>query len=126
MERRLQPTRPVILVIEDDRATVDLLCDVLGEEGYAVEVATNGTAGLARLESGRIDVVLLDLKLPDMDGLELCQRVRTSGAYRDVPIIMLSAAADERHRLEGFAAGADDYVTKPFSLDEFVARVKAL
>ena len=119
-------TRPVVLVVEDDPANRNLLRKQFEVEGYQVAVAADGATGLARLEAGGIDLVVLDRKLPDLDGLELCRRVRTGKRDSDLPVIMLTGAVAEAERLAGFAAGVDDYVTKPFSLGELVARVKAV
>ena len=118
-------TRSVVLVVEDDPPTIDLLRRLLTKANYVVESAPNGAAGLARIEQGGIDVVLLDLKLPDLDGIELCRRVRAQerdGAH--VPIIMLTGARGDQQRRAGFAAGANDYVTKPFHVDELRDRVR--
>lgn len=95
-------------------------------EGFGVATASDRATALARLASGGIDLVLLDRGLPDGDGLAVCRAVRARESCRGVPIIMLTAAIREADRLEGFAAGVDDYVTKPFSLGELVARITAV
>jgi DNA-binding response OmpR family regulator len=117
-------TRPVVLVIEDDESIAELLHFALEGEGYAVERAADGTTGFARIQAGGLDLVLLDLMLPGLDGLELCRRARAHGPDAFLPIIMMTALVTEQQRLDGFAAGADDYVPKPFSPDELLARVQ--
>ena len=119
----MQPV-PVILVVEDEPATREMLQELLEEEGYAVETAVAGAAGLARLEAGGIDLVLLDLQLPDMHGLELCRQVRARQGAVSPPIIMLTSLESEQERHAGFAAGADDYVVKPFRIVDLLDRVQ--
>jgi DNA-binding response OmpR family regulator len=118
-------SRPVVLVIEDDPDIVDLLQDLLASSGYRTECANDGLAGLARIQAGGIDLVLLDLLLPGLSGIDLCAAVRRAACADAVylPIIMLTAMSDPKERRGGFAAGADDYVTKPFDLGELMARV---
>ena len=115
--------RPAVLVVEDDAETCALLQQLLEEEGYTVETVADGAAALARLEVGGIDLVLLDWMLPEVDGLEVCRRVRADATGIYLPIIMLTAlgAPDQRH--EAFAACVDDYVTKPFRLEDLLDRV---
>jgi PAS domain S-box-containing protein len=110
--------------VEDKPAVAEMLRALLESEGYAVEVASTGVAGLARVQTGELDLVLLDVMLPDLDGLELCRRVRTREQSVYLPIVMCTAYATEASRLEGFAAGADDFITKPFNPDELLARVR--
>ena len=113
----------VVLVIEDDRRYRDLLEMNLKRAGYAVALATDGLTGLHLLERDRPDLVILDLALPDIDGYEVCQRIRD---YSQVPIIMLTARAEGHHKIRGLNLGADDYVTKPFAVDELIARIAAV
>jgi DNA-binding response OmpR family regulator len=120
----VEPSRPVVLVVEDDAPTVDLLRRLLTKADYAVETAPNGAAGLARIQQGGVDVVLLDLMLPDLNGIELCRRVRAQQDGAHLPIIMLTGVQGHRERRAGFAAGANDYVTKPFHTDELLDRVR--
>jgi DNA-binding response OmpR family regulator len=120
----LDASRSVVLVVEDDPPTVDLLCRLLAKAEYAVESAPSGAAGLARIERGGVDVVLLDLMLPDLNGIELCRRVRAELDQAHLPIIMLTGARGDQVRRAGFAAGANDYVTKPFHTDELLDRVR--
>ncbi len=111
------------LVIEDDPRTAGWLKLYLEREGFDVEVALDGSHGLERLRAHPPQLVLLDLMLPGLDGLAVCRAIR---AESDVPIIVITARAAEVDRLRGFDLGADDYVTKPFSLRELAARVRAV
>ena len=114
---------PRLLIVEDDPSISVPLERALARDGFSVEVAPTGTAALDAVAAGGIDLVLLDLTLPDIDGLDVCRRVRAE--HVRLPIIMLTARADEVDLVVGFDAGADDYVTKPFSLAELTARVRA-
>jgi len=113
-----------ILLVEDDQDISHLVKLHLEDEGYAVEIAADGSAGLAMAQEQAYDLVVLDLMLPGMDGLEICRRLRGETDY--VPILMLTAKASEIDRIVGLELGADDYLTKPFSVRELVARVKAI
>jgi DNA-binding response OmpR family regulator/nitrogen-specific signal transduction histidine kinase len=115
-----------VLLVDDDPLLADVLGEVLEAEGYQVLTARGGVEGLRLLHAYGADVVCLDVALPDMDGYAFCRRVRTDPAIAHVPVLMLTARADPEQRLAGFAAGADDYVTKPFNLEELLARVRAL
>jgi DNA-binding response OmpR family regulator len=114
----------VVLLAEDDSAIADPLSRALQREGYAVEVVTDGLSALEFADKGRADLLVLDLGLPGMDGLEVCRRLRSSG--RGLPVLMLTARADEVDFVVGLDAGADDYVAKPFRLAELLARIRAL
>ncbi len=117
-------TRPrTALVVEDERTLNDALAPRLRAEGYVVEQAFDGPSAVERAAAVRPDVVLLDVMLPGFDGLEVCRRVQ---AARPVPVLMLTARDDEADVLVGLGVGADDYLTKPFSMREVVARVAAL
>ena len=116
-------TRTRILVVEDDRTTAESVRLYLEHEGFEVTLAFNGRQALEEVERVRPDLLVLDLMLPQLDGNEVCRRVR---AERDVPIIMLTARSTEDDVLAGLTLGADDYVTKPFSPRELVARVKTV
>ena len=111
-----------ILVVEDDRSIRMGLVDTLAAKGYEVDAVSRGSDGAERASSGRFDLVVLDVMLPDIDGFEVCRRIRNSAA-RKVAVIMLSARGAELDRVRGLELGADDYVTKPFSLMELLARV---
>ncbi len=112
------------LIIEDDPQIAELLRLHLADEGFGVVHAATGDDGLRRLESGIWDLLILDLMLPGVDGLEICKRARTLPHY--IPIIIISARSSEVHRILGLELGADDYLAKPFSMLELVARAKAL
>ncbi len=115
-----------ILVIEDEKDIQDLLQLYLKREGFDVYIAKDGEAGLRKAIQERYDLVLLDLMLPQMDGLEICRNLRSRPQTSDIPIIMLTAKAEESDRIVGLEMGADDYITKPFSPREVLARVKAI
>lgn len=117
-------TQRAVLVVEDNADLADLLKIHLQDLGCEVEVACDGTAGLRMARDGRYDLIILDLMLPGMDGIELCKHIRTAHDY--VPILMLTARSAEIDRVLGLEVGADDYLTKPFSIRELLARVKAL
>ena len=117
-------TNKRVLIVEDDLHIAELLRLHLRDEGYAVEHAADGHAGLRELERGSWDALVLDLMLPGIDGLEICRRARAMARY--TPIIIISARSSEVHRILGLELGADDYLAKPFSVLELVARVKAL
>lgn len=114
-----------VLIVEDDAHIADLLRMHLGDEGYDVAHAASGDAGLRLLEQeGPWDALVLDVMLPGVDGLQVCQRARAMARY--VPIIIISARGSETQRIVGLELGADDYLAKPFSMPELVARVRAL
>jgi DNA-binding response OmpR family regulator len=114
---------PRICVIEDERVIANAVCARLRSEGFDVDVAYDGPSGLALCDRMRPDLVVLDVMLPGLDGLEVCRRVQR---HRDVPVLMLTARGEEQDMLTGLEVGADDYMTKPFSPRELVARVRAL
>ena len=114
-----------ILIVEDDDAIVRVLRRSLSLEGFDVESAGDGETGLALALENRPDLVILDLMLPGMDGLEVCRRLRTSTSG-NTPILMLTARDTVPDRIQGLDAGADDYIVKPFDLDELAARIRAL
>jgi DNA-binding response OmpR family regulator len=115
-----------ILVVEDDRDIADLLRLYLQKAGYTADIATSGDEVLERVRRQPPDLIVLDLMLPGIDGLTVCRALRTNPTTADIPIIILSARADESDRIHGLEIGADDYVTKPFSPKEVVARVMAV
>lgn len=120
--------RKTILVIEDERRIAGWVQKYFEEAGYDVLVAGDGVSGLETARKRLPDMVILDLNLPEIDGVEVCRRIRQDRepALSTVPIIMLTARAEEADRLKGFSTGADDYVTKPFSPKELVARAQAI
>jgi len=113
-----------VLVIEDNRDLADLVSLHLGDLGCEVQLAADGMTGFKQAQSSRFDAIILDLMLPGMQGLEICQRLRAQKSY--VPILMLTARSAEVDRVVGLEIGADDYITKPFSMPELMARVKAV
>ena len=115
-----------ILIVEDDKDIADLIAHYLQKAGHAIDAASSGTAALAKIKVSRPSLVLLDLMLPGMDGLLVCQTLRKDPETAAIPIIMLTARGEEAERIAGLELGADDYVTKPFSPKELVARVGAL
>jgi len=119
----MQPSLPTVLVVEDDPVQSGLLRDVLECDGYQVESATDGAAALGRIQAGDIDLVLLDISLPKLDGLAVCQRVQTPEHATHPPIILLTAVADDTLHQTGVAAGASDCITKPYDIDELLAVV---
>jgi len=114
-----------ILVVDDERAVRESLRRALELEGYEIELAADGNEALDRLESAsEPDAMILDLLMPGVDGLEVCRRLRGTGSK--LPVLMLTARTEIENRVAGLDAGADDYVTKPFALEELLARVRAL
>ncbi len=114
-----------LLLIEDDLDLAAALRRALQREGYAFSHAAMGREGLAQIADAPPDLIILDLNLPDMDGISVCRQLRAMEPVRDIPVIMLTARAEERDRVKGLDAGADDYVVKPFSLRELTSRINA-
>src|SRR5262245_61487827 len=115
-------TSPSVLVVDDERHVVEALRAALEGRGYAVQTASNGPMALEAVSGQLPDVVLLDLAMPAMDGVEVCRRLRL---WSQVPIVVLSARTDERTKVLALDAGADDYVSKPFGIEELLARIRA-
>src|SRR5438477_4233597 len=127
------PTAPVdavatmrILIIEDERGLTDVLAYNLQREGYETAVAHDGQEGLRKAQMQLPDLVILDLMLPGMDGLEVCRQLRAGKQTSKIPILMLTAKGEEMDQVVGFSVGADDYVTKPFSVKVLLQRIRAL
>ena len=116
--------RPTVLIIDDDVKIVSMLRRAFSLEGYDVAIAANGVEGLCKLKEKEPDVIVLDIMMPHIDGFEVCRRVREAGS--EVPIVMLTAKDEVHYRIRGLDWGADDYVVKPFALEELLARVRAL
>jgi two-component system alkaline phosphatase synthesis response regulator PhoP len=114
-----------IMVIEDEEHILEVISYNLKREGYAVSQARNGEEGLAGIRRERPDLIVLDIMLPGIDGLEICRRLKTDPALQEIPIIMVTAKTEESDIVVGLGVGADDYLGKPFSPRELVARVKA-
>lgn len=113
-----------VLVVEDDESIVDLLTIHLEDLGFDVHSTNEGDHGLALAQANQYDLIILDVMLPGMDGMEICKRVRMTD--RSTPIMMLTSRSEELDKVLGLELGADEYITKPFSIREFIARVKAL
>ncbi|MBF0465089.1 MAG: response regulator transcription factor [Nitrospirae bacterium] len=115
-----------ILVIEDEKDIAELLSYNLKKEGFSVTICYNGSDGLKTILNGFFDLIILDLMLPGVTGMEICKRVKASKRTSSIPIIMLTAKSGESDKVSGLESGADDYLTKPFSVRELMARIKAV
>ena len=122
----MKDSAPHILVVEDETALAELIRYNLAAEGYRLAVASDGEEAEVLIAEDSFDLVVLDWMLPGISGLELCRRLRRRDTTRALPVLMLTARGEEGDRVRGLATGADDYVVKPFSVPEVVARVKAL
>ncbi len=118
--------RPYILVVEDEAPLITLLRYNLEEAGFDVDEATNGEEALISVRERRPDLVVLDWMLPAVSGIEVCRQLRRRRETRDVPVIMLTARSEETDRVRGLDSGADDYISKPFSPKELIARIRAV
>jgi len=126
MMRPAAATRPYALIVEDEAALVELIRYNLIKEGYEVATATDGEDALLQIAERQPDIVLLDWMLPKLAGIEVARRLRSAQATRNLPIIMLTARTEESDRIRGLDIGADDYMTKPFSMSELTARIRAV
>ena len=115
-----------VLIVEDEKALAEILEYNFKKEGYAVDTASDGEIALDKIIFKAPDLVILDWMLPKLSGIELCKKVRSNKKIKNIPIIMLTARGEEEDRLKGLEMGADDYVTKPFSVNELLARAKAV
>jgi two-component system OmpR family response regulator len=115
-----------ILVVDDEARIREVLLYALKKEGFTVTAVADGPAALAAMDAGGVDLVVLDVMLPEIDGLEVCRRIRQKHRAHDVPVLFLSARGEEIDRIVGLELGGDDYLTKPFSPRELVARVRAI
>ena len=115
-----------MLIVEDEEALLDLLKFNFNKEGYKIDTATDGETDLEKILYKPPDIIILDWMLPKLSGIELCRRIRKNKEHKNIPIIMLTAKGEEEDKLRGLETGADDYITKPFSVNELVARVKAV
>src|SRR5690625_2087429 len=120
----VQPTLANLLVVDDEANIRDLLAAALRFAGFAVTTASNGNEALTLVREERPDLIVLDVMMPDMDGFTVTRRLRARGD--DMPVLFLTARADPKDAVSGLTAGGDDYVTKPFSLEEVVARIRAI
>ena len=114
-----------VLIVEDEKALADILEYNFKKEGYTVDTALDGEIALDKIIFKAPDLIILDWMLPKLSGIELCRKVRSNKKVKNIPIIMLTARGEEKDRLKGLEMGADDYVTKPFSINELLARAKA-
>ena len=119
-------SKQTILIIEDERALVEVLTYNLRKEGFDVHSATDGQDGLRRAQTTLPDLIVLDLMLPVIEGLEVCRVLKSGVRTRDIPLLMLTARSEEVDEIVGFQMGADDYVTKPFKIKPLIQRIKAL
>ena len=115
-----------VLIIEDEDALSTILEYNLAKENFEVALATDGEEGLLKVEEFGPDIIILDWMLPKVSGIEVCRRIRSKPESRNIPIIMLTARSEEADRIRGLETGADDYLTKPFSTAELIARLKAI
>lgn len=115
-----------ILIVEDEKPIRDMVFFALGSEGYSVIEAVDGKDATEKLMLGNPNMILMDWMLPDVSGLELTRRIKRDEFTRDIPIIMLTAKTEERDKVDGLDSGADDYITKPFSVKELTARIRAV
>src|SRR3990167_10591502 len=115
-----------VLVVEDDAHIRELIVLHLGLEGLETEAIGDGAEALSRAGADPFDLVVLDLMLPGVDGISICRTIRRGGPNQDVPILMLTARREENDKVLGLESGADDYLTKPFGIRDFIARVRAL
>lgn len=118
--------KQTILIIEDERALVEVLTYNLRKEGFEVHAATDGQDGLRRAQTNLPDLIILDLMLPVIEGLEVCRVLKTGARTRDIPLLILTARSEEVDEIVGFQMGCDDYVTKPFKIKPLIQRIKAL
>lgn len=122
--QRLSDTRQKILIVDDELDALTALKRALESENYNVVEAADGLSAIQKVKDEKPDIVLLDLMLPEIDGFEVCKQLKSDPLYRHVPIIMLTAKGEINDKIEGIEIGADDYVTKPFNLNEIKARIK--
>ena len=115
-----------VLVVEDEEAIATLLDYNLGKEGFQVTIASDGEEAMVRVAEAQPDIIILDWMLPKLSGIEVCRQLRSKSETRNVPVIMLTARSEEADRIRGLEIGADDYLTKPFSTNELIARVRAV
>ena len=115
-----------IFIIEDESSIIQLVQHNLEKEGFIVSSSTNGNDGLKELKKFEPNLLLLDWMLPDLSGIDICKNIRKDSSFKDLPIIMLTAKGEEEDKIKGLDSGVDDYLTKPFSFNELIARIKAV
>jgi two-component system, OmpR family, phosphate regulon response regulator PhoB len=119
-------SKPLVLVVEDEAALATMLRYNLEKQGFRVEEAADGQEALTRIAETQPDLVLLDWMLPQMSGIEVCRQIRRRSSTRDLPVIMVTARTEDQDAVRGLNTGADDYITKPFSMESLLARMRAL
>ena len=120
----MKPKKSELLIVDDNPENLRVLGKMLQDEGYSVRAAQNGKQALVSIESAEPDLLLLDVHMPGMDGFELCKTIKSNAEYKHLPVIFLSALDDSFNKVKGFEAGAVDYMTKPFDVEEVKVRVK--
>lgn len=120
----VNPEESVILIVDDLKQNLKLLNIILESAHYQTSLALSGKDALERLKVLNPDLILLDLMMPDINGLEVCRRIKSSPEYEDIPVIFLTASVEENHLIEAYSLGANDYVNKPFRKPELLARIK--
>ncbi len=118
--------KPVVLIVEDERPQLEMLAYNLNKQGFKTVETENGEEALLAADENDLDIVILDWMLPNVSGIEVCRQLRSKRSTRKIPIIMLTARGEEADMVRGFETGADDYVVKPYSISELIARVRAL
>jgi len=126
VETYADAARPLVLIVEDEPAVVTMLRYNLEKQGYRVDEAGDGAEALTRIAEAKPDLVLLDWMLPTLSGIEVCRQLRRNPNTATLPVIMLTARADDQDAVRGLNTGADDYITKPFSIEALIARIRAL
>jgi len=121
MKENTQPSK--VLIVDDVQLNLDLMKDILSEQGYMIATAKNGKSAIAKAKAHKFDLILLDIVLPDIDGFEVCQHLKSNPQTQDIPIIFLTAKREKDSIIKGFQLGAVDYIQKPFSKEELLARV---
>jgi DNA-binding response OmpR family regulator len=121
----MEKTRGRILIVDDDPHAIEILTRMLGREGYTCASASSGAAALDSLRTQPTDVILLDVMMPQMDGLQVCERLRKDDALREIPVILLTAKDDMETRARGMALGVSEYLTKPINKRELFTRIEA-
>lgn len=120
----VKPEESIILIVDDLKQNLKLLNIILESANYQTSLALSGKEALERLKVLTPDLILLDLMMPDINGLEVCRRLKTNPEYQNIPVIFLTASMEENHLIEAYSVGADDYVTKPFRKPELLTRIK--
>jgi two-component system, sensor histidine kinase and response regulator len=119
-----QPESPVVLVVDDNKVNVEVVIGLLKKQNYNIIPAYSGADALEKIKSTPIDLILLDVMMPQMNGFEVCSKIRADNHYHDIPIVFLSAMGDTEDIVKGFTLGGNDYVSKPFRKEELILRVK--